>query len=340
MPEAKHPLTRYKILDRCLNDRYKRYNIDELLDVCNEKLELLGIVPVSKRQIYADIEYMKSTEGFCAPIKSYQYGTRKYIRYSHDFSIMATPISESELSQLQVAISSLQKYKGLPFYNWIDELLTKLQFRLGVRQDEENIIGFEQNRGMIGLRFLADIINYTLNHIAITITYKPYNKDEIVWTIHPYYLKQYNNRWFLMGWNEEFDDLSIVPLDRIQLVEQSEKSFRPNLSTDFEHYFNNIIGVSIENNQVPQKIILQFSKYRLPYVLSKPIHHSQKTINAESGIIQITVIPNKELISQLLWFGDDVEIIAPTSIREQISKKIMAMSKKYMDVKQNCTISL
>ena len=248
MPEAKHPLTRYKILDRFLNDRFRRYNIDELLDACNDKLELLGINPVSKRQIYADIEYMKSEEGFKAPIKSYQYGIRKYIRYSHDFSIMATPISETELSQLQVAITSLHKYKGLPFYDWIDELLTKLQFKLGVRYDDENIIGFEQNKEMIGLRFLSDIINYTLKHIAISIIYKPYNKDEIFWTIHPYYLKQYNSRWFLMGWNEQYDNLSIVPLDRIKRVEQSDKCFRPNKDIDFDLYFNNIIGVSIEDN--------------------------------------------------------------------------------------------
>ena len=108
MSEVKHPLTRYRILDRCLNDRQRRYNIDDLLEACNDKLELLCIVPVSKRQIYSDLEYMKSDEGFKAPIKSYQYGTRKYLRYSHDFSIMATPISETELSQLQVAVSSFQ----------------------------------------------------------------------------------------------------------------------------------------------------------------------------------------------------------------------------------------
>ena len=337
MPEAKHPLTRYKILDRCLNDRFRRYNIDELLDACNDKLELLGIIPVSKRQIYADIEYMKSDEGFSAPIKSYQYGTRKYLRYSRDFSIMATPISETELSQLQVAITSLHKYKGLPFYDWIDELLTKLQFKLGVRHDDENIIGFEQNKEMIGLRFLSDIINYTLKHIAISIIYKPYNKDEIVWTIHPYYLKQYNNRWFLMGWNEQYNDLSIVPLDRIQLVEQSDKKFRPNKDVDFDLYFNNIIGVSIEDNMEPVKIELQFSRNRFPYVLSKPLHHSQEIVSEEDGLIQITVIPNKELISQLLWFGDDVEILSPESIREEISKKIESMSEKYLVVKQTCT---
>ena len=339
MSEVKHPLTRFRILDRCLNDRQWRYNIDDLLEACNDKLELLCIVPVSKRQIYSDLEYMKSDKGFKAPIKSYQYGTRKYLRYSHDFSIMATPISETELSQLQVAVSSLQKYRGLPFYDWIDELLTKLQFRLGIRHDDQNIIGFEQNKEMIGLRFLSDIINYSLKHMAISVVYKPYNKDEMVWTIHPYYLKQYNNRWFLLGWNEMYDDLSIVPLDRIQLVEQSDKKFRPNRNVDFDQYFNNIIGVSIEEKAVPTEIVLQFSKDRLPYVLSKPLHHSQSLVDEEKAIVAIKVVPNKELLSQILWFGDDVEIISPGAIREQISKKIELMSKKYLDVKQDCTTS-
>lgn len=159
----------------------------------------------------------------------------------------------------------------------------------------------------------------------------------MVWTIHPYYLKQYNNRWFLMGWNEQYEDLSIVPLDRIILVEQSDKKFRPNRSIDFDHYFNNIIGVSVEENAVPTEIVLQFSKNRLPYVLSKPLHHSQQLVDEEKGIVEIQVIPNKELISQILWFGDDVEILSPESIRVQISKKIESMSKKYLDVKQDCT---
>lgn len=333
MAEAKHPLTRYKILDKCLNDRYRRYNIDDLLDACNDQLDVFGILPVSKRQIYADLDYMKSREGFLAPIQSYQYGTRKYIRYSHDFSIMATPISEMELSQLQIAVSSLQKYKGLPFYEWANELLTKLQFRLGVRQDEENIIGFEQNKQMIGLRFLSDIINYTIKHIAIHVVYKPYNKEEITWTIHPYYLKQYNSRWFLMGWNEQYDDLSIVPLDRILLVEASDLKFRENRDIDFDLYFNNIIGVSIEKDTIPVVIKLHFSSSRLPYVLSKPLHHSQKLIDGQEGIIQIEVIPNKELISQLLWFGEDVEILSPPAIRDKISEKITEMCKKYLVVK-------
>lgn len=340
MSETKHPLTRYKILDKCLNDRFRRYNIDQLLEACNDKLELLGLLPVSKRQIYADIEYMKSSDGFRAPIKSYQYGARKYLRYSHDFSIMATPISEKEIFQLQVAISSLKKYKGLPFYNWIDELLTGLQFKLGVRNDDENVIGFEQNKDMIGLRFLSDLINYTLKHMTITVVYKPYNKDEVVWTIHPYYLKQYNNRWFLLGWNEKYEDLSIIALDRIQLVEQSETKFRKNTDIDFDLYFSNIIGVSIEDDTTPVLIELKFSKNRLPYVLSKPLHHSQNITDEENGIITIEVIPNKELYSQLLWFGDDLEILSPTSVREEISKKIESLCKKYLVVKQDCTTSV
>ena len=136
-----------------------------------------------------------------------------------------------------------------------------------------------------------------------------------------------------------YDDLSIVPLDRIQLVEQSDKKFRPNRSVDFDQYFNNIIGVSVEEKAVPSEVVLQFSKNRLPYVLSKPLHHSQNLVDERKGIVAIKVIPNKELLSQILWFGDDVEIISPKAIREQISKKIELMSKKYLGVKQDCTSS-
>ena len=337
MPDNRKALLRYKVLDKCFNDKYHKYFIEDLVDKVNDALSDSGIHPVSKRQVYADIDFMKSIDGWEAPIESKQYGKRKYLAYAYDFSIMETPVTEMELEQLETLITSLSRLQGIPMYDWIDELLMNLRFRFGLRSEDTQLIAFEQNRDMKGLRYLSDLINYTIKRKPVTITYHPFGKDVLQWTIHPYYLKQYNNRWFLLGYNAEYEDLSIVALDRIEGLELADIPFVRNKDFNFDAYFRDIIGVSLEKGKEVEHVRLKFSPNRLPYVLSKPIHHSQELENEVEGIISIDVIPNKELLSELIWFRDDVEVLSPESLREEIKEKIAEMYQKYFGVKNDCT---
>lgn len=337
MPDNRKALMRYKVLDKCFSDKYHKYFIEELVEKVNEVLEDVGTRPVSKRQVYADIDFMKSSDGWSAPIESIQYGKRKYLTYSYDFSIMETPVSEMEIEQLETLITSLSRLQGIPMYDWVDELLVNLRYRFGLRGEDTQLIAFEQNRDMRGLRYLSDLINCVIKRQPVTIDYHPFGRNIVEWTIHPYYLKQYNNRWFLLGFNPEYEDLSIVALDRIEGVTHADITFKRNLDFNFDAYFRDIIGVSIEKGKVIEHIRLKFSSERLPYVISKPIHYSQEIENEEEGIITIDVIPNKELISELIWFQDDIEILSPESLREEIKEKIAKMHQKYFAVKNDCT---
>ena len=337
MPDNRKALLRYKVLDKCLNDKYHKYFIEDLVEKVNEALEDAGIRPVSKRQIYADIDFMKSIDGWEAPIESKQYGKRKYLAYTYDFSIMETPVTEMELEQLETLITSLSRLQGIPMYDWIDELLMNLRFRFGLRSEDNQLIAFEQNRDMQGLRYLSDLINSTIKRKPVSITYHPFGKDVLKWIIHPYYLKQYNNRWFLLGYNAEYEDLSIVALDRITGLELADIPFVRNKDFNFDSYFRDILGVSLEKGKEVEHVRLRFSPNRLPYVLSKPIHHSQELENKEEGIVSFDVIPNKELLSELIWFRDDVEVLSPESLREEIKEKIAEMYHKYFGVKNDCT---
>ena len=143
-----------------------------------------------------------------------------------------------------------------------------------------------------------------------------------------------------MGYNAEFEDLSIIPLDRIENIEYSDTIFKRNLNFDFNAYFRDILGVTIEKGKEPERIRLKFSPQRLPYVLSKPIHHSQIVENEAEGIVSLNLIPNKELTSELIWFRDDVEILSPEPLREEIKEIIAKMYQKYFGVKKDCTTTL
>ena len=140
-----------------------------------------------------------------------------------------------------------------------------------------------------------------------------------------------------MGLNPEYEDLSIVALDRIEGMSHADITFKRNLDFNFDAYFRDIIGVSIEKAKEVEHVRLKFSSNRLPYVISKPIHHSQEIESEAEGIISLDVIPNKELISELIWFRDDVEVLSPDSLREEIKEKIAKMYQKYFGVKNDCT---
>ena len=337
MPDNRKALLRYKVLDKCLNDTSHKYYIENLVAKCNEALKDMGLKPVSKRQVQADLAFMKSTDGWSAPIVSVQDRKRKYIRYSYEFSIMETPITDMELEQLETLITSLSRFQTIPMYDWVEELMTNLRYRFGLKRREDNFIGFEQNRDLRGLRFLSDLINFIIKKQPVNVVYHPFGKEPLNWTIHPYYLKQHNNRWFLLGYNEEYSDMSVVALDRIESVEVSDIPFVRNRQFDFDAYFRNIIGVTLEEGKTVEHVRLKFSAHRLPYVLSKPIHHSQQIEDEKEGILSLEVIPNKELISELIWFGQDVEVLSPLSLRQEIQKKIAEMYQIYFGVKNDFT---
>ena len=151
------------------------------------------------------------------------------------------------------------------------------------------------------------------------------------------YLKQYNNRWFLFGRVDGRDDITNLALDRIvSMTVASDVPFIPNDSTDFEHFFDDVVGVTVPHIE-PMTIELQLSEKRFMYVVSKPLHHTQKTIDENNHIISIRVIPNRELDQQILSYGADMEVLAPDAYRCHIKKKIEENYKKYFPVQDGCT---
>ena len=131
-------------------------------------------------------------------------------------------------------------------------------------------------------------------------------------------------------------DLAIEERNRMEVWAEAMRS----LSMADENTDLNLVLKVIEENKTIEHVLLKFTPNRLPYVLSKPLHSSQKIENRREGIISINVIPNKELVSELIWFGSDVEVLAPDSLREKIKQKIAEMHKKYFDVKNDFTTAL
>ena len=342
MPTNKNAQLRYQVLDRCFSDFHHQYDINDLLDKVNEALYDLYGTEVSIRQIRDDIKYMRDRVTFNAPIKAYQYDGKKcYYRYEdRGFSIFNNELSTEEVSTLRSTIDMLGRFRGVPSNAWLEEVISNLEYRFGVKSNTENVVAFDQNELLKGLEFLGELINSAMNHQPLSVLYRTFSGKETQTIIHPYHIKQFNNRWFLIGLQEgeHGNYITNKALDRIVKFSRANVSFIPNESIDFNEYFNDIIGVTIpEDHPEIENIILRFDSSRFPYVVNKPIHSSQIVIDEENFIIQLSVRPNKELEARIFSYGNQVEVLKPSWLRKQIALKFQEIAKMYSSVKKDCT---
>ena len=244
MPINKNALLRYQILDRCFSDRHRRYEIEDLVDKVNDALLDLYGKTVSLRQIRADITYMRDRVSYNAPIVARPIeGRRCYYTYEDPhFSIFSSELSVEEVKNILSTIDMLGRYRS-PKNAWLEEVISSLELRFGIKANRDKVVSFEQNDQLKGIEFLSDLIDAIINHQPLKMTYRPYKGDEQTMVIHPHYMKQYNTRWFLFGL-EDHGEYGMSPvnkaLDRIVKFSIANVRFVENDQIDYETYFDDI----------------------------------------------------------------------------------------------------
>jgi predicted DNA-binding transcriptional regulator YafY len=319
----KNAYIRYQTLDKCFSNPYKLFFIEDLLEEVNKALGYVNGFDsvIKKRQLFDDIKFMESESGWSIPLERCKEGRRTFYRYLDiNFSIKNQRITDKEIDVINSALIVLTRFKGLPQFEWINEMSTKLKSHFEFDEVPE-IIAFDHNEFLEGLDLLPSLYQSILNKTVLSIEYQAFHMEaSIEYVIHPYYLKQYNKRWFLLGLNNEENLIYTIPLDRIKKIDILKENYLENKTINFTEYFEDIIGVSRKPNSKPIKIKLLFNPQTAPYILTKPLHGSQtKLSNNEDGlIIQIEVIPNFELRQLILSYGDSVEILTPESYKKEI----------------------
>ncbi|NDV15722.1 WYL domain-containing protein [Muricauda sp. TY007] len=324
MATNKHATIRYNTLDRCFSNPGKRYYIEDLLDACNEALfeydpDSNGI---KRRQLFEDIKFMESIQGWNIPLDKIKDGRRVYYRYKESsFSINNSPLNEMEAEKLKSAMLVLNRFKGLPQFEWVNELIPKLDQTFNLYGTDHNIISFETNDFLKGTEYITPLFNAIRNRQSLRIDYQSFKRDKLTSKIfYPYHLKEYNNRWFVLGLEKENNKITNYALDRIQDLEEFNDKYNDSLNLDFNEFFEDIIGVSKPYDGQLIKIEMMATKELAPYIKTKPIHGSQRRISDdESGFtFMIEVIPNFELIRLILSFGAGLTVISPLNIRDEV----------------------
>ncbi len=332
MSITKNALLRYQTLDRCFKNSGRSYLIEDLLDEINqaltdEKPENSGI---QIRQLREDIRFMRSELGYSAPIETRVISGKKHAYYYSDpsFSINNSPLNSTEVEQLKSVLTLLNRFQGSPGFEWLTEMSVILKDTFHIKSNDKKVISFESNIDYTGHEFITSIFNAIVNKRVLKINYMPFGKDAHELIFHPYHLKQFNNRWFVFGLNQNLD----VPawnlaLDRIASMNEIHDEYIED-DTDWDFYFTEIIGVSKPYQVEEVEVQLLFSEKQAPYILTKPIHETQKDYEHEDGLlVKIKVIPNFELEQLILSFGEGVTVISPLDLKE----KIMARIKNSLD---------
>jgi predicted DNA-binding transcriptional regulator YafY len=333
MATNKHAQIRYTILDRCFSNFNRLYTYDDLLEEVNHQLYELGTEGVKLRQLQYDIEHMKSETGWAIELDdTLKKGRKKAFRYlDKNFSIANHPLNVDDIEQLETTIAILSRYKHRAEFSWLEELIPRMEqaFNL-VAIGENGAVSYQENIDLKGREYIGTLFNLILKRKQTKLVYEPYGKPPQGAVINPYHLKQYNNRWFLFCFNEEYQTISNYPLDRIISLEELNKEFEPS-TINWMDYFEDIIGVTKPNDEELKMIRLKFSEKRIHYVLTKPFHGTQKLDKTDTlGLtIQIEVIPNPELYQLILSFGEDVEVVSPAEVRSELKEKIRLMNEIY-----------
>lgn len=335
MATNKQATIRYHALDRCFSNSGRKFFIEDLIEACNEAIyQSTGSTNgVQRRQVFKDVIFMESEEGWAIPLEKRKEGRRVYYRYADpSFSIRGQGVNQAEVEQISETLAILSRFRGLQDFAWLDEIRVRLEDTFQADTSATTIVSFEENPYLKGINYLADLFQAVSRRQPLLVTYQGFNQPAAeTFTFHPWYLKQYNSRWFVLGHNERYAALSTLAIDRIRELSPTPSSYIPNTEFDFDEYFEDVIGVTINLEKPVEIILLKISPSLWPYIRSKPIHGSQKTkdISDSGTIIELQLRVNYELTSLLFSFMEGVEVLAPGELREEVARRLSIAGMQY-----------
>jgi predicted DNA-binding transcriptional regulator YafY len=297
----------------------RKWSAQDLRKAVSERLSGDYTNDVSIRTIYEDLNYMRFE--LDAPLEDYRDGKFKYFRYSNpDYSIRQNPINGQEISLLKDAVDILRQVSGIQLFEDVHGIISKLESTIVTNtENRADFIQFERSDYVEGVNWVDDCFEAIKGKTVLEISYKPYFKEERKLTIHPYLLKEYRNRWFLIGRSGDHASPTTLALDRISKIKALKADYIENDMFNPDTYYDHVIGVTLLDGVAPELVQIRVSRERVPYVLTKPIHHTQTIISAnhdESMDISISVVDNFELRSLLLGFGHGIEVRSPIALRK------------------------
>ena len=354
MPVNKNAMTRYQILDGLLSDRYHDYSMGDLLEELNHQLEDMNLEWIGRRTLEKDIAYIEREGPFMAEIERYfvldfnkekqKHVRKKCLRYANPrYSINKKEMTDDECYLLSEVFSLLGQFEELPNLKALDRMRRSFHTR-----QHKPVISFMKNP-LENSTLWGELFTAAAHQQVIELHYHTFAEPETdrYLNMHPYLLKEYNRRWFLIGAAEQDGKMLNFALDRIDKVVPLPSHRFVEYDGDLNERFEDIVGVTLYDDRPVEHILFWVSDSSKDYVMTKPIHESQKhyTGNRDSALreqyptlsdgafFSIDCIKNYELIRELTSFGKDLIVLhSDGTVADDVRKRVREMNEQYEDV--------
>jgi predicted DNA-binding transcriptional regulator YafY len=333
MPKSKNQFLRYHIINEALRN-YSWVKTNKLQSLIEDKL----MEEVNPRTIQMDIKAMKEDTrlAFYAPVE-YDSKKKAYRYTDRDYSINNFALKTDEIVALKFYASCLKIYSeyGIfkDFSNAIQKIVDGVSIKHSLKRETNPslIVQTDTDLHVGGTQFLTDIVHAIDGQYNIEFVYKKYGEDgEAKRIISPYLLKEYKNRWYILGVPEGETIIKTYGLDRMATLEMAPQTKFTEVEFDHGKYFKHSFGITANDSGV-EKIVLEFAAKEADYIKSLPVHTSQKIVKEtrDSIRVSIEVIPCYELFEFILSKTPDVKVIAPSKLANHIELQLSKGLGKY-----------
>lgn len=335
MANTKDYAMREMILDRCFSTG-KEYTREELMGIVNDELLQRDMLPIRSRNTFMlDINEMNSKFSNLYGVEGIVYEDRhkkRYYRYRDGIdSIYNRELTAEEIEKLHEVRSLLQGLRGMPEMDWLEEMTARFdQQTMGTSHP---IASFEDSTAGDAKHFLS-LFNAIANKQVMTIDYQRFGQDSKERIIYPYYLKQYRRRWYLFATILDHEFITCFSLDRILSIARNNTVAFQECGVDFNHYFDDIVGVSHPDDGVVEHIVLRGDRWLEYYLRTLPIHPLQQLESLGEGGCRVTldVMINNELIQELAFYGDHLCVESPRRLREEMVRRAQRQLDDYLQM--------
>ena len=267
----------------------------------------------------------------------------KYIGESDD------PLFEERNAVVQKSVEDYALFckasAGIMPASWFSSFFENTQLLLDTNReakDGETRISSSMEQNLTNIQLLPVFFKAISDKHVLTFDYQRFGQEPFTLTFHPQFLKEYNGRWFVFGdADREPYQAYNVPLDRIvgEVCEVDDVEYIPAPKGFYQEFFKNIIGVTHEKDAKVEEVIIRTkTEYQHGLLLTKPLHHSQKEVlpfgehdGQWYGEVRLTIEPNRELRGRILLYGENLEVISPQLLREQIKGILKQQMHHYSD---------
>lgn len=336
MPHIKNALIRYRIIDRCIRNKYKPYPTKrELREACEEALYGSSDgANICDSTIEKDMFAMKMEHD--APIK-YSKRHSGYYYEDPDFSINDIPLTEEDLSAIKFAANTLMQFRDVDMFRQFGSAIDKIVDRVSIStnpndKDLGHFVQFESAVSSGGNEYLPGILEAIRNNLVITFDYTSYISGKTKnRSVVPLLLKEYRNRWYLISLDLSKSDIITYGLDRMSELNITDETASKPSDFNPDNYFKYAVGITADNKSEPENVVFKADNVAAKYIESQPFHVSQKMVKVGKNrtTFELKVLVSEEFIRSLLSYGGEIEVLAPLSLRENILKRLRSMNDIY-----------